>query len=53
MGLESFHKLGLSHLRIFTVLGDDVLNKVKTMDPVVETGKPISASRQLCRPMDT
>ena len=37
-------ELGLSHLRIFTILGDDVLSKVKAMDPlVVETGKPVSA----------
>ncbi len=37
-------ELGLLKLRIFTVLGDDVMNKVKALDPlVVETGKPVSA----------
>jgi hypothetical protein len=36
-------EIGVPQLRVFTVLGDDVFNTVKAMDPVVfETGKPLS-----------
>lgn len=36
-------ELGVPQLKVFAVLGDDVFNTVRAMDPIVlETGKPLS-----------